>query len=119
MNFHGFPDPRNVECQIFKILSLSLATSHMQKNDYMCVCNRCLVDKLVQTYSVVQGSSANNLKVPASNILNGGWQRQAADPAQMSLDTDFVFFLPFIRSFACKFGMCPMTIYYSVVTMNP
>ena len=66
----------------------------------MVVCNRCLVEKLVQTYSVVEGLSANNLKVPASNILNGGWQRQVAGPAQMSLDTDLIFFLPFIRSFA-------------------
>ena len=50
------------------------------------------MEKLVQTYSVVEGLSANNLKVPASHILSGGWQRQAADPAQMSLDTDLVFF---------------------------
>ena len=72
-------------------------TSHVQKNDYMCVCNRCLVDKLVQTYSVVQRLSANNLKVPASDDLKGSWQRQAADPAQMSLDTDFVFFFAFYK----------------------
>ena len=76
----------------------------MQKNDciHLCilyVCNRCLVEKLVQTYSVVQGLSANNLKVPASNVLNGGWQRQAADPAQMTLDTDLVFFFAFYKEF--------------------
>ena len=62
---------------------------------YVCTCilnNRSLVDKLVQTYSVVEGLSANNLKVPASDILNGGWQRQVADPAQLSLDTGLVFF---------------------------
>ena len=52
------------------------------------------MEKLVQTYSVVEGLSANNLlKVPASNILNGGWQKQAANPARMSLDTDFGFYL--------------------------
>ncbi|MCG8622028.1 MAG: hypothetical protein MJE68_08550, partial [Proteobacteria bacterium] len=54
-----------------KILRYLSLTSHMQKNEYMYVCmyvcNRCLVDKLVQTYSVVQGLSANNLKVPAFN----------------------------------------------------
>ena len=65
---------------------------------YMYVPNRCLVEKLVQTYSVVEGLSANNLKVPASHILNGGWQRQVADPAQMSLDAGLVFF--FLRNFA-------------------
>ena len=65
----------------------------------MIVCNRSLVDKLVQTYSVVQGLSANNLKVPASDILNSGWQRQVADPAQMSLDTDLTFFFAFYKEF--------------------
>ena len=62
----------------------------------MIVCNRSLVEKLVQAYSVVEGLSANNLKVPVSNILSGGWQRHRAD---LSLSTDLVFFLPFIRSF--------------------
>ena len=67
----------------------------------MYVCNRCLVEKLVQTYSVMKGLSANNLKVPASNILSGGWQRHMAD---LSLGTDlvFFFFLPFIRSFVLQ-----------------
>ena len=64
------------------------------------ICNRCLVDKLVQTYSVVQGLSANNLKVPASDVLNGGWQRQVADPAQMSLDIlTWFFFFAFYKEF--------------------
>lgn len=71
---------------------------------YACILNnRSLVDKLVQTYSEVQGLSASSLKVPASNILNGGSQRRAADPAQMSLDTDLVFFFPFISSFVWGF----------------
>ena len=49
---------------------------------------------------MVQGLSANNLKVPASHILNGGWQRQVADPAQMSLDASLVvFFSPFYKDF--------------------
>ena len=69
---------------------------------YVWHCNRCLVEKLVQTYSVVEGLSANNLKVPASNILNGGWQRQAADPAQMSLDTDLGFFFAFYKEFCVQ-----------------
>ena len=67
---------------------------------YACILNnRCLVEKLVQTYSVVEGLSANNLKVPASNILNGVWQRQVVDPTQMSLDTDLLFFFPFYKEF--------------------
>ena len=65
---------------------------------YVCILNdRSLVDKLVQTYSVVQGLSTSSLKVPASDILNGGWQRQAADPAQLSLDTDLGFFFPLYK----------------------
>jgi hypothetical protein len=52
--------------------------------------NRSPVEKLWQTYSVVQGLSASSHKMPASNTLNhyGGLQRQEADLAQPSLDTD-------------------------------
>ena len=97
MNFHGFLTLEMLlNVKVLRYLSL---TSHMHTKKMttcMYVCNRCLVEKLVQTYSVVEGLSANNLKVPASN---GAWQRQAADPAQMSLDTDLFFFFPFYKKF--------------------
>jgi hypothetical protein len=49
------------------------------------------MDKLLQTYSVVQELSASSHNLP-SNILNGGSQRQVADQAHGSLDTQWLGF---------------------------
>jgi hypothetical protein len=56
----------------------------------LCNNNRSLVDKLRQTYLGVQGLPASSHKMPASSTLHqyGGLQRQEADQAQPSLDTD-------------------------------